>query len=254
MALRTPQGGQPLRPRQPSLPDGAISCRATNPLALNEDVGRVFLDERQAKATTATRLFRNRELFTALRRFAMPAYFDGAAGRAKREFALWSAGCSSGEEVYSLAMVAFDELARRRLPPKAQCFGTDINPQRIAEGRAGLYGRPTESAFDREYWQLLRNYAMIDGGNVQMGDALRAACRFGLFDIRKRPKNHTFDFIVCNHVLQYYDYEGQQVILGNLSSVLRPGGMLYLEGITADAVAGAGLEKMGAPYLFKPSR
>lgn len=249
---RSSPSNPPPRPPRPAMSEDTISCRATNPLSIHEDIERVFVDERQAKATTATRLFRNTELFNALRRHALAEYFARSAGGGGKEFSLWSAGCSSGEEVYSLAMVALDGFARQKIRPRAACFGTDINTQRIAEARQGLYGRPTPAAFSAEYWTLLRRYAAESPSSVQMGPELMAACKFMLFDMRKKPRKHTFDFIVCNHVLQYYDAPGQKVILDNLLAVLRPGGLLYLEGITADIAREAGLEKMPASNLYRP--
>ena len=229
-----------------------ISCRATNPLSLDDDVGRVFLDERQAKATTATRLFRNPELFAALRKRVMPAFFEGAGKRRNTECHIWSAGCSSGEEAYSLAMVAMDDFHRRGLPPRVVCCGTDINPRCLAEAMAGLYGRPGPGAFGPEGWALVSRYMEPEGGGgLRVRPELRSACRFGLFDLRQKPKNHTFDFIVCNHVLQYYDPPGQRHILANFKAVLRPGGRMYLEGITRDTLRGTGFQPDGeAANLF----
>lgn len=228
-----PEKPAPARPPQ-------ISCRATNPLSIEDNLEGVFLDETQAKATTATRLFRNNELFGATR---VVVREFGKTGRGGGRFCLWSTGCSSGEEVYSIAMVALSEFGKWPRPPSLEAYGTDINPHRIAEARAGQYGRPTKDAFGPEYWRLLGTYARMDNNGVQMGEALRGICRFMLFDMRKRPKKHTFHYIVCNHVLQYYDTQGQRLIIGNLLSVLRPGGLLYLEGVTSNGLDGLPLEK-----------
>ncbi|MDR0362780.1 MAG: hypothetical protein LBJ46_08885 [Planctomycetota bacterium] len=231
---------------RPPAPD-AISCRATNPLSLQDNLSKVFLDERQAKATTATRLFRSGEIFAALAKVALPAFF--ASKRAK--FTMWSAGCSSGEEVYSMAMIALNEFARAGRRPVMEAFGTDINPRRIAEARRGAYIRPSKDAFSRNCWLLLERYARVGQHQVAMGGELLASCRFSLFDMRTRPKKHTFFFIVCNHVLQYYDSAGQRHIIENLKAVLNPGGYLYLEGVTEACIAGAGLRKAGTvPNLF----
>lgn len=235
------------KPPAKNTPPPAISCRATNPLSLNDDLGKVFLDENQAKATTATRLFRNEELFAATRMVVNDFIKNNRTGK----FCMWSTGCSSGEEVYSMTMVALAEFEKNRKPTPVEAFGTDINAQRIAEGRAGLYGRPSKDAFNAAYWRLLGNYAQIGNSAVQMGDVLRASCKFTLFDMRNKPKKHTFHFIVCNHVLQYYDAPGQRHIIGNLKAVLKPGGMLYLEGVTDHGMDGLGLEKMqGQPNMY----
>ncbi len=232
---------KPAAPRTRVPPADQISCRATNPLSLQDDLNKVFLDERQAKATTATRLFRNDELFDALAKVVLADFFQkNRSGK----FSMWSTGCSSGEEVYSLAMIAVQEFQKNRRPPQIEAFGTDINQNRIAEGRAGVYGRPSKDALTQQYWRLLSSLATIDDHEVHMGDLLRSICKFMLFDMRNCPKKHTFHFIVCNHVLQYYDGPGQRHIIGNLKAVLRPGGFLYLEGVTNNGLEGMGLKKL----------
>lgn len=225
-----------------------ISCRATNPLSLNDDLSKVFLDRNQARATTATRLFRNEDLFAAIRKIVIPAYLKVP----RTKFSMWSSGCSSGEEVYSMAMVALGAFATAKRQVPVEAFGTDINRERIAEAVQGVYLRPGANAFSQAYWRLLERYAEVGERDVYMGETLRTACKFRLFDMRQRPKKHTFFFIVCNHVLQYYDNEGQKHIIENLKSVLNPGGLMYLEGLTDHSLDGSRLSKVeGTQNLFK---
>lgn len=224
----------------PNKREASISCRATNPLSLHDDLGKVFLDENQARATTATRMFRNDELFDAMRKVVLPSFFS--ANRSAK-FCMWSTGCSSGEEVYSMAMIALELFATAKRHPFMEAYGTDINRNRIIEAREGVYLRPARSAIDAAYWRLLASYATMTTHEIGMGDVLRQVCKFTIFDMRNRPKKHTFHFIVCNHVLQYYDAPGQQHIIANLKSVLKPGGFLYLEGLTNHGLDGSGLKK-----------
>ncbi len=245
-----PLSQRPARPASSGSKGGdmKISCRATNPLSLHDDLGKVFLDSNQAKATTATRLFRNDELFDATKRIVSEFIQSKRTGM----FGMWSTGCSSGEEVYSMGMIALNEFEKAKRQPLMEAFGTDINPERIAEGRMGRYGKPGRDAFAQNYWVLLNRYADMDSSQVQMGDLLRKVCKFAKFDMRNKPKNHTFHFIVCNHVLQYYDAPGQQHIIGNLKAVLKPGGYLYLEGVTEHGLDGLHLEKLpDRPYLYQ---
>ncbi len=224
-----------------------ISCRATNPLSINDDLGKVFLDEQQAKATTATRLFRNDEIFDAITKIVLPAFWATKRGK----FSMWSTGCSSGEEVYSMAMIALNEFAKARKQVVLEACGTDINRNRIAEARQRIYIRPSKDAFSQNYWRLLQNYAAVDNQHVQMGDKLKSVCKFSIFDMRNCPKKHTFFFIVCNHVLQYYDNEGQRHILKNLTAVLNAGGFLYLEGLTDGGLQGSNIKKLDAvPNMY----
>ena len=233
---------------KPVQKDLKISCRATNPLSLNDDVGKVFLDETQAKATTATRLFRNDELFETTKKIVSEFISSGKTGK----FCMWSTGCSSGEEVYSMAMIALNEFEKARKQPLLEAFGTDINANRIMEARGGSYLRPGKDAFNANYWRLLNHYAEVDNSAVYMGELLQTVCKFTLFDMRKKPKKHTFHFIVCNHVLQYYDSPGQRHIIGNLAAVLKPGGAMYLEGLTEHGLDGTNVNKIpGTSNLYR---
>ncbi len=249
---KRPPSPAPQRPRPASAPKNdtqQISCRATNPLSLDDDLGKVFLDETQAKATTATRLFRNDDLFDATKKLVGDFLSSNKSGK----FSMWSTGCSSGEEVYSMAMIALGEFARAgKQHPLLEAFGTDINRNRIMEARSGVYRRPGKDAFNANYWRLLNQYAEVDASSVHMGDMLRGICQFMLFDMRNKPKKHTFQFIVCNHVLQYYDAPGQRHIIGNLTAVLKPGGTMYLEGLTQHGLDGTGVRKIdGTSNLYR---
>lgn len=227
-----------------------VSSRALNPLSLDESVSDVFLDKRQAQATTATRLFRNPEIFRALREYVLQEYFTNDLGRG---ISIWSAGCSSGAETYSLAMAAVEEFVKNRQRPSVRVFGTDINRDRLAEAAAGVYLAPNTLLAGDGYDKLIAKYAAREGPHIRMGQAIRMHVKFGLFDMRKKPRSHTFDFIVCNHVLQYYDLTGQLHILRNLAAVLRPGGYMYIEGITANAVEPSGLRRVsGCRNLYLP--
>lgn len=238
---RTDNTQPPPRPaRSRPAQQDAISCRATNPLSLHDDLNKVFLDENQAKATTATRMFRNNELWNAMTKVVLPAFLAGNRGD---KFSMWSSGCSSGEEVYSMALVAIAEFEKNRRPPMLEAFGTDINRNRIVEARSGRYTRPGKDSISQNHWRILSAHADMDAHEIQMGPALMSACKFMVFDMRNKPKKHTFNFIVCNHVLQYYDGPGQKHIIANLKAALRPGGHLYLEGITAQGLEGTGLKK-----------
>ena len=244
-------GGRPKTPAppraRPAQQDMQISCRATNPLSLDDDLGKVFLDETQAKATTATRLFRNEELFDATKKIVGEFIASGRSGA----FSMWSTGCSSGEEVYSMAMIALHEFEKARKQPLLEAFGTDINRNRILEARGGRYRRPGKDSFNASYWRLLNQYAEVDSSSVYMGELLMNTCKFMLFDMRKKPKKHTFHFIVCNHVLQYYDAPGQRHIIGNLAAVLKPKGVLYLEGLTDHGLDGTRVVKIpGSANLY----
>lgn len=222
-------------------PRGRVSMRAMNPLGADENPHFTFCDRSQAKATTATRFFRSPEMFKALEELIQE---QTESGKGRSHPVVWSAGCSTGAEPFSLALVLRNAFDKSRCGANWQVFGTDINPDCIAQGRAGRYLLPSDQLVPQQYRHLLLKHATRHGADIQFHDEIRRHLRFGLFDIRKPPKRHTFDFIVCNHVLQYYDEFVQQQIIQHFLSVLRPGGRLYLEGITKQTIALSPIAKL----------
>ena len=227
-----------------------VSSRAMNPLTHHDDPSATFCDATQAKATTATQLFRSAEMLQALRERVIPTYMER---RIRKGLDLWSAGCSSGEEPYSLAVVGLSELEKLKEPARLTIFATDISDDQLRKGKAGQYLVNSSSGTLPSYRNILAKYATIGTDIIQMGPQLRQHVKFGKFDLRCRPKSHTFDYIVCNHVFQYYDDNAQINFVRNFLAVLNPGGLLFIEGLTARAQAEAGLQKVpNTRSLFLP--
>lgn len=227
-----------------------VSSRAMNPLTHHDDPSATFCDATQAKATTATQLFRSSEMLHALRDRVIPAYMER---RIRKGLEIWSAGCSSGEEAYSLAVIGLHVLERLKEPARLTVFGTDISEDQLRKAKAGQYLVNSSSGTLPAFRSILAKYADIGADIIQMNPQLRQHVKFGKFDLRCRPKQHTFDYIVCNHVFQYYDDNAQINFVRNFLAVLNPGGLLFIEGLTARAQAGAGLIKVPeARYLYLP--
>lgn len=227
-----------------------VSSRALNPLTHHDDPSRTFCDATQARATTATQLFRDREMLAALRKIVMPGYMQR---RIRKGLEIWSAGCSSGEEAYSLAIVALHELQLLKEPERLTVFGTDISAEQLSKAKSGTYLERSSSGTLAHYQPLLQRFATTEHGIVRMGAKVRGHVKFGRFDLRCRPRTHTFDYIVCNHVFQYYDDNAQANFVRNFLAVLNPGGLLFIEGLTARAQQLCSLNKLpGARCLFQP--
>ncbi len=228
-----------------------VSSRALNPLSKYDDPSKTFCCNTQAKATTATKLFRDDEMLNALKRIVIPQYFDT---KIRRGLDVWSAGCSSGEEVYSLASIALYMFKRATESSKVTIFGTDISTDQLSKGKRGRYLQGSSEMTLSKYKNVLLPYAKISDGVIQMGAEIRSHVKFGKFDLRRRPRNHTFNYITCNHVFQYYDDSLQIEFVRNFLSVLKPSGILFIEGLTAEALKKSEIEQIrGYRNLFKPS-
>ncbi len=218
--------------------NGKVSFRILNPLKCDESLHNTFCDANSAKATTATKLFRNDDMFDSLCEVVIPSFLEFN----DYSFSCLSGGCSSGEEVYSLAVIAENYFKRKKYKCKLSFFGIDINKQCLQTGRQGVYSSINVPS---KYLELTKSYALIQGRQLQFNERIKSMIKFGSFDLRRKPKNHTFNLVILNHVLQYYDNESQIKILSNLISVLRKGGFLYLEGVTPSITSEVNVENVG---------
>ena len=211
-----------------------VSSRALNPLTKKDNPLETFCDKSQAKATTATKFFRDDEMLKALKGLVIPRYLQK---NIKHGLDVWSAGCSSGEEVYSLACIGLYMFKYHKERSNFTVYGTDISAEQLSKGKVGRYLKNSSSTTLDKYRQVLLPFATVSGEVIQMGREIRSAVKFGKFDLRKCPRKHTFDYISCNHVFQYYDDESQVNFAHNFISVLKPGGLIFIKGLTAYALS-----------------
>lgn len=197
--------------------------------ALVEDAKGV--DERQAMmaalTTNVTRYFREPHHFDHLRDVVMPKLADRArrGGRVR----LWSAACSNGQEPYSMAitvLAALPEAARLDV----KILATDIDPNMIAEGKAGVY---REDAVEPVPLDLRRKWfkKVPVGNDTRWGvaDELRELVSFRELNlIGDWPMKGKFDVIFCRNVVIYFDEPTQERIWSRFAPMLEPGGTLYI--------------------------
>mgnify|MGYP000026376052 CR=1 FL=1 len=197
--------------------------------ALVEDAAQV--DERQAMmaalTTNVTRYFREPHHFDHLRDQVMPKLAERArrGGRVR----LWSAACSNGQEPYSMAitvLAALPEAANLDV----KILATDIDPNMIAEGKAGLYREeavePVPLDLRRKWFRKVQN-----GSDVRwsVADELRELVSFRELNlIGDWPMKGKFDVIFCRNVVIYFDEPTQERIWSRFAPMLEPGGTLYI--------------------------
>ncbi len=168
-----------------------------------------------------TFFLRDREQLEAIDWRALHA---GAAGGVVR---VWSAGCSTGDEPYSLALLAAEAFAPA--PPPVEILGTDISRPALEAARRGRY-RPRAL---REVEPSLRaRYFREQGGETVVGDRLRALVSFARHNLTRDPIPPLGwprpDLIVCRNILIYFDAQTAQRVSAALEQALRPGGVCLL--------------------------
>ena len=174
-----------------------------------------------------TNFFRDREAFEALERDVVPQLVSAAvsAQTEKEEIRVWSAGCSTGEEAYSLAMLLNDQLQLDRSAASFQLFATDIDERAISVGRAGLY--PQAIITDIPPTRL-RHYFAKENDHYRIRKEIREKVLFAKHSLLSDPPFSQIDLIVCRNLLIYLDREVQREILQMFHFALRPGGFLFL--------------------------
>ena len=168
-----------------------------------------------------TSFFRNPACFQALEELVLPA---ALARQQARPISIWSAGCSTGEEAYSLAMVARHVLGDAPF----YVLGTDIASEALVRARQGSYpARAAEAIPDR-----FQRYLTVVGGRTWVREELRAATEFAshnlAIDAVPRSAGGRWDVIACRNVLIYFGVEQTREVLRRFADALVPGGALFL--------------------------
>ena len=178
-----------------------------------------------------TEFFRDPKLFDYLRENVIPELL-AEARREGRELRIWSAGCSTGEEAYSLAIVVAEALGDGPAGPEIRIFATDIDREAIAFARRGIY--PPAALKGLPEGIRGRYFEKSDGG-YEVAKRLRTLMVFGEHDLGERAPFPRIDLLLCRNVLIYFALPMQQVALETFAYSLRPGGRLALG--TSESVA-----------------
>jgi two-component system CheB/CheR fusion protein len=172
-----------------------------------------------------TSFFRDSEAFQALEKQAVPKLFEGKpAGAVVR---VWSTGCSTGEEAYSIAILLQERMEALKTNYKLQVFATDLDSRAIATARSGLY--PTNIAADISPERLARFFtAEPDGSAYRIHKGIRDLLVFSEQNLIKDPPFSKLDLISCRNLLIYMDGALQKKLMPLFHYALNPGGMLFL--------------------------
>jgi len=150
---------------------------------------------------------------------------------------VWTAGCSTGEETYSLAMLFREQIAEAKLDFKLQLFASDLDPDAVAVAREGLYPETIKTQVSAD--RLARFFSKEDRGYRVLPD-LRAAVVFTIQDVLADPPFSRLNMISCRNLLIYLSPEAQVKVLALFHFALVPGGILLLG---SSETAGAGSDR-----------
>jgi len=159
---------------------------------------------------------------------AWHSLLEGARARGGGTVRVWSAGCASGEEAYTLALLAAEAFAPD--PAPVEVLGTDISRAALATAEAGRYGARTVRGLAAPLRQ--RYLDRQADGSYLVGPALRGRVRFGRHNLARDPApppgEPGFDLVACRNVLIYFDEPLVERVIGALERAVTPEGMLML--------------------------
>ncbi len=132
----------------------------------------------------------------------------------------WSAGCATGEEPYTLALVLRESVAG----PFPRILATDIDERVLAKARVGIYQEKAVANVPKEQ---LRKYFLQSGDTYQIKDEIKKLVNFQRHDLLKDPFDSFFDLILCRNVVIYFTEEAKELLYKRFRDALRPGGVLF---------------------------
>jgi chemotaxis protein methyltransferase CheR len=172
-----------------------------------------------------TSFFRDRAPFDLLLSGALGALHT--ARQAEKRLAIWCAGCSTGQEVYSIAM-SLAENPSKWAGWTIDLLGTDVSQSAIAQAREGLYSQ-FEVQRGLPVVQMIRWLGAEPGGHWRISEDLRARVRFRVHNLTGTPPAPgRFDVILCRNVLLYFSAPVRQQVFARLREAITPDGFLML--------------------------
>jgi two-component system CheB/CheR fusion protein len=189
---------------------------------------REYPEERRRLTTSflinVTQFFRDPDLFEYLREKVLPELLREAANR-EEDLRIWSAGCSTGEEAYSIAIAVSELLEQEGLDVNVRIFATDLDDEAVAFARRGFFAARSLSDLPPE---LISKYFMAQGDEYEVRKSLRGMLIFGEHDLSQRAPFPRINLILCRNVLIYFTQALQRHALHLFAFSLRNGGYLVL--------------------------
>jgi chemotaxis protein methyltransferase CheR len=176
-----------------------------------------------------TYMFRHPAQLDALRNVIFPQILEIKEASAVKRLRFWCAGCSTGEEPYTLAMVLSEQREKMLAGWSFDILASDLNDNSLETARAGIYGEYSL----RSTSEVLRKKYFKDVGDkkLQVNEQLKSLIRFdriNLSDDSKMPFQKGIDIIFCCNVLIYFDLPSKRRVVQHFHSDLMPGGYLFL--------------------------
>ncbi len=175
-----------------------------------------------ALTINVTGFYRNPETYAAIRERVFPVLVSEATAGIIQ---IWSAGCSSGEEPYSVAMLWKEYCAAHPVRCAVRITATDIDAASLRRAQAGLYGR---ASFSELPPGLEARYFAAAGEERRLDPGIMAMVEFRRAELMEPAPFRNVDLILCRNALIYFSRVAQEAVFGHFAAALRPRGFLVL--------------------------
>lgn len=179
-----------------------------------------------ALTTNLTAFFRENHHFEFLANTALPEF--ARRNRASGRLRIWSAGCSTGEEPYSIAMVLAEQ-RQRMLGIEPEILASDIDSNVLAQAESGIYPMARVEKLERSRLKaFFQKGKGAQAGKVRVGAELRRHIRFQRVNLMEPLRVETQDLIFCRNVIIYFDKETKRQLVERFADRLADGGYLIV--------------------------
>ena len=185
---------------------------------------KLFLD---SITTNLTRFFRNQPHFDALINYVIPHVIENKKKTGDTKIRIWSAGCSTGEEPYTLAMLCMDFLGLEMSQWDTTILATDIDTKVLETAVRGVYPKNSVEQLPQQY--VRRFFRPVSGEQYQVKDELKKQVLFRRFNLMHQlPFRKPLHVVFIRNVMIYFDEPTKEKLLENIYEKMAPGGYLFI--------------------------
>jgi chemotaxis protein methyltransferase CheR len=175
-----------------------------------------------------TYFFRSQSQLEALNKIIIPKLAALSTKQAVKKIRIWSAGCSTGEESYTLSILLLEQVAKNLKGWAFEIMATDLNDNSLAKCKEGLYAEYAVRNLSPERRQ---KYFKQEGALYKVSDEVRAGVKFDRLNLQDQTKMlfmKGFDLVFCCNVLIYFDGPAKRRTVDHFYNALLPGGHFFL--------------------------
>ncbi len=185
----------------------------------NSEEMKLMLD---SVTTNLTRFFRNQPHFDAFTNYVIPAVIEQKKKTGDRMIRIWSAGCSTGEEPYTIAMIM-----KEICPPEFnfQITASDISLKSIMTAKQGFYNEARVDGVPEDY--LSKYFTKVEGG-YQIKEDIKKTITFDYHNLKNDSGARNLDVVFCRNVLIYFDEPAQLAVINHFYDSMGPYSFLYI--------------------------